>query len=138
MLLSPGQESATEVVVRPRSRAWSAQEFDVVVYGATPGGIGAAGGGSGAVGGGTTCRRTVRPPSSMCRPELAPQLERELAELRKEASALKKLLADYDRWEESFDEWRKKNPEQAGLLDDGLRQPHATGIADTNEPCLHT
>lgn len=29
----------------------------------------------------------------------------------------KKLLADYDRWEKSYDDWRKKNGEQAKLLD---------------------
>src|SRR5215472_16476319 len=29
----------------------------------------------------------------------------------------KKLLAEYDRWEKTYDEWRKKNPEQAKLLD---------------------
>src|SRR5499427_6879902 len=29
----------------------------------------------------------------------------------------KKLLAEYDRWEKTYDEWRKKNPERAKLLD---------------------
>ena len=29
----------------------------------------------------------------------------------------KKLLADYDRWEKTYDEWRNKNSEQAKLLD---------------------
>ncbi|MDQ2824401.1 MAG: transketolase [Verrucomicrobiota bacterium] len=29
----------------------------------------------------------------------------------------KKLLADYDRWEKSYNEWRKKNAEEAKLLD---------------------
>ena len=28
-----------------------------------------------------------------------------------------KLLAEYDRWEKSYNDWRKKNPEQAQLLD---------------------
>src|SRR5438874_6046824 len=32
----------------------------------------------------------------------------------------KKLLADYDRWEESYNEWRQKNPQQAKLLADGI------------------
>src|SRR5882762_4169215 len=31
----------------------------------------------------------------------------------------KKLLADYNRWEETYDAWRKKNPDTAKLLDDG-------------------
>src|SRR4030088_1765344 len=34
----------------------------------------------------------------------------------------KKLLAEYDRWEESYTEWRKKNAEQAKLLDDGIER----------------
>jgi transketolase len=32
----------------------------------------------------------------------------------------KKLLAAYDRWEKSYNEWRQKNPEQAKLLADGI------------------
>src|SRR6266513_411272 len=32
----------------------------------------------------------------------------------------KKLLADYDRWEKTYDEWHKKNPEKAKMLDDGI------------------
>src|ERR1700730_6720668 len=32
----------------------------------------------------------------------------------------KQLLADYDRWEKSYQDWRKKNPEQAKLLDQGV------------------
>jgi transketolase len=31
-----------------------------------------------------------------------------------------KLLAAYDRWEKSYNEWRQKNPEQAKLLADGI------------------
>ena len=31
-----------------------------------------------------------------------------------------RLLADYDRWEKTYAEWRKKNPELANMLDDGL------------------
>ena len=31
--------------------------------------------------------------------------------------AQKKLLADYDRWEKSYNDWRKKNAEEAKLLD---------------------
>src|SRR5881392_613182 len=34
----------------------------------------------------------------------------------------KKLLADYNRWEETYDAWRKKNPDTAKLLDDGLER----------------
>ena len=34
----------------------------------------------------------------------------------------KKLLADYDRWEKTYDEWRKKNPEKAKMLDDGIER----------------
>ncbi|KAG0506281.1 MAG: Transketolase [Candidatus Udaeobacter sp.] len=32
----------------------------------------------------------------------------------------KTLLADYDRWEKTYDAWRAKNPDKAKLLDDGL------------------
>src|SRR5438128_8507947 len=32
----------------------------------------------------------------------------------------KKLLAEYNRWEETYDAWRAKNPDKAKLLDDGL------------------
>ncbi len=32
----------------------------------------------------------------------------------------KKLLADYDRWEKTYNQWREKNPEQAKLLQDGI------------------
>src|SRR3982075_1215476 len=34
----------------------------------------------------------------------------------------KKLLAEYDRWEKSYTEWRKKNAEQAKLLDDAVER----------------
>ena len=37
----------------------------------------------------------------------------------------KKLLAEYDRWEKSYKEWRKKNPEQAQQLDDAIEQESA-------------
>jgi transketolase len=33
------------------------------------------------------------------------------------AGQKKKLLAEYDRWEESYNAWRKKNPDQAKQLD---------------------
>ena len=36
------------------------------------------------------------------------------------AAHKKKLLADYDRWEETWQAWRKKNPEQAKQLDDAI------------------
>src|SRR5512133_478124 len=32
----------------------------------------------------------------------------------------KKLLADYEKWEETYNAWRKKNPDKAKKLDDGL------------------
>jgi transketolase len=34
----------------------------------------------------------------------------------------KKLLADYQRWEETYNAWRKKNPDKAKMLDDGLER----------------
>src|SRR5215475_5958715 len=34
----------------------------------------------------------------------------------------KELLADYDRWEKTYNAWRSKNPDKARLLDDGLAQ----------------
>src|SRR6266481_3376975 len=34
----------------------------------------------------------------------------------------KKLLADYNRWEENYSAWGKKNPDKAKLLDDGLER----------------
>src|SRR6266699_3334061 len=34
----------------------------------------------------------------------------------------KKLLADYDRWEKVYNEWRTKNPERAKMLDDGIER----------------
>jgi transketolase len=34
----------------------------------------------------------------------------------------KKLLADYDRWEKSYNDWRGKNPDQAQLLNNGIER----------------
>src|SRR5947199_8796488 len=34
----------------------------------------------------------------------------------------KKLMAGYDRWEKTYNDWRKKNAEQAKLLDDGIER----------------
>ena len=34
----------------------------------------------------------------------------------------KKLLADYARWGKIYNEWRKKNPEKAKMLDDGIER----------------
>ena len=34
----------------------------------------------------------------------------------------KKLLVDYNRWEENYTAWGKKNPDKAKLLDDGLER----------------
>src|SRR6266581_881547 len=38
------------------------------------------------------------------------------------AERRKKLLADYDRWEKIYNEWRKKNPDKAKTLDDGIER----------------
>jgi transketolase len=32
------------------------------------------------------------------------------------------LLAEYDRWEKIYNDWRKKNPEKAKLLEDGIER----------------
>ena len=34
----------------------------------------------------------------------------------------KKLLGDYDRWEKIYNDWRKKNPDKAKLLDQGIER----------------
>jgi transketolase len=34
----------------------------------------------------------------------------------------KKLLAEYNRWEKTYGEWRKKNPDKAKVLDNGLER----------------
>src|SRR5881398_1801820 len=34
----------------------------------------------------------------------------------------KKLFADYDRWEETYNGWRTKNPDKAKMLDDGIER----------------
>src|SRR5438067_3586182 len=34
----------------------------------------------------------------------------------------KNLLAEYDRWEKTYKDWQKKNPEKAKLLEDGIRR----------------
>jgi transketolase len=34
----------------------------------------------------------------------------------------KKLLADYERWEKIYNEWRNKNPELAKMLDNGIER----------------
>src|SRR5213083_2267700 len=34
----------------------------------------------------------------------------------------KKLLADYDRWEKTYNDWRKKNSDKAKMLDDGIER----------------
>src|SRR5437773_9956213 len=40
----------------------------------------------------------------------------------------KKLLADYDRWEKTYGEWRKKNPDKAKTLDDGIERKVAVDL----------
>jgi Transketolase len=37
-------------------------------------------------------------------------------------STKKSCWGDYDRWEKTYDEWRKKNPEKAKMLDDGIER----------------
>lgn len=32
----------------------------------------------------------------------------------------KKLIAEYDLWEKTYNDWKKKNPEKAKILDDGI------------------
>ena len=34
----------------------------------------------------------------------------------------KKLLTDYEHWEKTYGEWRKKNPDKAKMLDDGIER----------------
>ncbi|HJT45653.1 MAG TPA: transketolase [Chthoniobacterales bacterium] len=34
----------------------------------------------------------------------------------------KELLAEYERWEKTYNDWRKKNPEKAELLDNGIER----------------
>src|SRR5436190_6319050 len=34
----------------------------------------------------------------------------------------KNLLAEYDRWEKTYKDWQKKNPEKAKLLEDGIER----------------
>jgi transketolase len=41
----------------------------------------------------------------------------------------KKLLAEYDRWEKSYNEWRKKNAEQAKLLNDAIERKVPADLA---------
>jgi transketolase len=40
----------------------------------------------------------------------------------------KKLLAEYDRWEKSYNDWGKKNPEQAKLLNDAIDKKVPTDL----------
>ena len=44
------------------------------------------------------------------------------------AAHKKKLLADYDRWEKSYQDWRKKNPENAQLLEDAVERKVPTDL----------
>ena len=34
----------------------------------------------------------------------------------------KKLLTEYDRWEKTYNDWQKKNPDKAKLLEDGIER----------------
>jgi transketolase len=40
----------------------------------------------------------------------------------------KKLLADYNRWEQTFDAWRKKNPDKAQLVEEGIERKIPTDL----------
>jgi transketolase len=40
----------------------------------------------------------------------------------------KTLLAEYDRWEKTYDAWRAKNPDKAQMLDDGLGRKVPTDL----------
>ena len=40
----------------------------------------------------------------------------------------KQLLADYERWEKIYNEWRKKNPGLAKMLDDGMEREVPTDL----------
>ena len=40
----------------------------------------------------------------------------------------KKLLADYDRWEQTYNAWRQKNSDKARLLDDGFDRKVPTDL----------
>ena len=42
----------------------------------------------------------------------------------------KKLLAEYDRWEKSYQEWRAKNPDQARQLDDAIEKKVPADLSD--------
>jgi transketolase len=46
----------------------------------------------------------------------------------------KKLLSDYDRWEKSYQEWRKKDAEQARLLDDAIDKKVPAGLLEKIPP----
>jgi transketolase len=43
----------------------------------------------------------------------------------------KTLLAEYDRWEKTYDAWRAKNPDKATLLDDGLARKVPADLLST-------
>ena len=42
----------------------------------------------------------------------------------------KKLVTEYDRWEKTYSDWRKKNSEQAKLLDDAVEKKVPTDLFD--------
>ncbi len=42
----------------------------------------------------------------------------------------KELLADYDRWEKTYNDWRKKNPEQAKILDAAVEKKVPVDLFD--------
>ena len=47
-------------------------------------------------------------------------------------STKRTLLAEYDRWEKTYNAWRSKNPDKAKLLDDGLARKVPADLLDEN------
>jgi transketolase len=46
----------------------------------------------------------------------------------------KKLIAEYDRWEKTYSDWRKNNAEQAKLLDDAIEKKVPADLFDKIPP----
>src|SRR5207248_2843054 len=44
------------------------------------------------------------------------------------AAHKKELLAEYERWEKTFNDWRKKNPDLAKMLDHGIERKVPTDL----------
>ncbi|MEP6685994.1 MAG: transketolase [Verrucomicrobiota bacterium] len=50
------------------------------------------------------------------------------------ANHKKKLIAEYDRWEKSYNEWREKNPDNARLLNDAIEKKVSADLLETIPP----